>query len=74
MSRWSKSLANLTPAIDVVDRAYIYDNSEHGVDARLCAHAMDGELRMIYVSLPEWVSDVGDPLPRHADFTDHRDR
>jgi len=74
VSRWSKSLANLTPAIDVADRVYIYDNSEHGVDARLCARTIDGALRKVYGQLPEWVSDVVDPLPRHAEFTDLRDR
>jgi predicted ABC-type ATPase len=72
VSRYGKSLANLTPAVGLVDRAYIYDNSVQDVDARLCARTVDGQLRKIYGPLPEWVADVVNPLPRHEDFLDLR--
>jgi predicted ABC-type ATPase len=72
VSRYGKSLANLPPAIRVADRVYIYDNSVQDVDARLCARTIDGQLRKVYGSLPEWVAEVVDPLPRHSDFLDLR--
>jgi predicted ABC-type ATPase len=72
VSRYGKSLANLAPAIRVADRVYIYDNSADGVDALLCARTIDGELRKVYGPLPDWVAEVIDPLPRHAEFVDLR--
>jgi predicted ABC-type ATPase len=74
VSRYGKSLANLTPAIQIADRVYIYDNSVENVDARLCARTVDGTLRKVYGSLPAWVSAAVDPLSRHTDFIDLRDR
>jgi len=72
VSRYRKSLANLAPALRIADRVYIYDNSVEDVDARLCARSIDGEVRKIYGPLPEWIAEVIDPLPRHADFADLR--
>jgi len=72
VSRYGKSLAKLSPAIQLADRVYIYDNSVDDVDARLCARTVDGRLRKIYGPLPDWISDVVDPLPRHADLVDLR--
>lgn len=70
--RYGRSMANLSAAIPLVDRAYIYDNSVDDVDARLCARASDGRLRKIYGPLPRWVLDAVEPLPRHPDFVDLR--
>jgi predicted ABC-type ATPase len=72
VSRYAKSLANLPPAIRVVDRVYIYDNSVEDRDARLCARTFGGQLRKIYGSLPVWVASVVDQLPHHAEFVDLR--
>ena len=55
ISRYGRSLANLSPAIEIADRVYIYDNSVEDVDAQLCARTIDGGLRKIYGPLPRWV-------------------
>ncbi len=73
VARFERSLANLPLAIDIAHRVYIFDNSEHGVDARLCARTQDGLLRKVYGDLPEWVAAVVEPLHRHAEFSDLRD-
>lgn len=72
ISRYVRSMANLTPALAVADRAYVYDNSIDGVEARLCARTIDGELRKIYGPLPDWVGDALVGLPQHPDFVDLR--
>lgn len=72
VSRYSKSIANLSAAIELADRVYIYDNSIDGVEARLCARTQEGALRKVYGPLPEWVADAVDGLPRHAEFLDLR--
>jgi predicted ABC-type ATPase len=68
VSRFRKSMANLPLAINLVDRAYIYDNSTDDTEARLCARTYSGQLRKIYGDQPDWVADVIEGLPRHADF------
>jgi predicted ABC-type ATPase len=72
ISRYGKSMANLSGAITLADRVYIYDNSVELADARLCARTHEGMLRKVYGPLPEWVAAAVDPLPRHADLVDHR--
>ena len=72
VSRSESSMANLSAAIALADRVYVYDNSIDGVEARLCARTQSGELRKVYGLLPEWVADAVDPLPRSGDFVDLR--
>ena len=72
ISRYARSMANLTAAIEVSDRVYIFDNSVDGVEATLCARTQDGKLRKIYANLPQWVADVVSGLPRHGEFVDLR--
>jgi len=72
VSRHSRAMGNLAPAIALADRVYIYDNSVDGVEARLCARTQEGLLRKIYGPLPEWVSDAVLPLQRHPEFADLR--
>ena len=72
ISRYVGCFANLSAALPVADRVYIYDNSIDGVEARLCARTLNGHLRKIYGALPPWVADAVDRLPRHADFVDVR--
>jgi predicted ABC-type ATPase len=72
VSRYVKSNANLTVALGVADRVYIYDNSVDRVEARLCARTSEGQLRKVYGPLPDWVSDAIAGLPRHPDFVDLR--
>lgn len=72
ISRYTKSLANLAPAIELADRVYVYDNSVDGVEARLCARIQEGKLRKVYGPLPEWVAQALEPLARHTAFVDMR--
>lgn len=70
VSRYVRSMANVSAAIAVADR--VYDNSVDGQEAGLCARTQDGTLRKIYVSMPNWVDRAVAPLARHADFVDLR--
>lgn len=72
VSRYVRSMANLSAAIQLADRVYVYDNSVDDVEARLCARTQDATLRKIYGSLPDWVGDSVESLERHADFVDLR--
>jgi predicted ABC-type ATPase len=70
--RYVRSLANLAPMIRLADRAYIYDNSIDGQDARLCARTDAGLLRKVYASLPQWIDDCLGATQRHSEFIDVR--
>jgi predicted ABC-type ATPase len=72
INRYVRSFANLSVALSLADRGYLYDNSIDGTEARLCARSHDGELRKVYGTLPTWVADAIDPLPRHTEFVDLR--
>jgi predicted ABC-type ATPase len=72
ISRYGKSTSNLSAAIEIADRVYIYDNSVEVADARLCARTQEGTLRKVYGDLPAWVAAASERLPRHADFVDLR--
>lgn len=65
-------MANLSAAIRLSDRVYVYDNSVENAEARLCARTEDGLLRKIYGALPEWVDDATRGLGRHSTFVDLR--
>jgi predicted ABC-type ATPase len=70
ISRYSKSIANFDAALTFVDRAYLYDNSVDGHEAKLCARVHEGALRKVYENTPAWVMDVIAALPKHVDFED----
>jgi predicted ABC-type ATPase len=70
VSRYVRSMANLSGAIQLADRVYVYDNSVDDAQALLCARTQDGALRKVYVELPRWVTDAVATLPRHADYAD----
>jgi predicted ABC-type ATPase len=72
ISRFAKSMANLSPAIALADRVYLFDNSVEGAEARLCARTQDGQLRKVYAHLPEWVVAAVQSLARHQEFADLR--
>jgi predicted ABC-type ATPase len=72
VARYARSTANLSVAIQLADRAYVYDNSVDGEEARLCARTQDACLRKVYGPLPEWVEDALSGLPRHPEFVDLR--
>jgi predicted ABC-type ATPase len=72
VTRYVRSMANLSVAIALADRVYVYDNSIDDVEARLCARTQDGTLRKVYADLPSWVEDAVDRLDRHPEFVDLR--
>lgn len=72
VSRYEKSMVQLTAAIALADRLYLYDNSVDGVEALLCARTQDGQLRKMYAEPPEWIDDATKDLRRHPDFVDLR--
>jgi predicted ABC-type ATPase len=72
VTRYVRSTANVSAAIRLADRAYVYDNSIDDVEARLCFRTQDGKLRKIYSDLPGWVIDAAEGLERHAQFVDVR--
>ena len=55
ISRYYKSLANAAQAIELVDRAYIYDNSVENALPQLLYRTVDGEIFKQYTDdVPEW--------------------
>ncbi len=72
VGRFARSMANLSPAILLANRAYVYDNSVENVEARLCFRTQDAQIRKIYGDLPDWVADAAEGLARHAEFVDMR--
>lgn len=57
ISRYYKSLANAAQAIDIVDRAYIYDNSVDNALPQLLFRTVDGKVFKQYTDIiPEWAS------------------
>jgi predicted ABC-type ATPase len=72
VNRYERSMANLSAAIRLADRVYIYDNSIENVEARLCARTADGALKKVYGPLPGWVEEALIPLKQAPDFVDLR--
>ena len=55
INRYYKSLAQATEAIQIVDRAYIYDNSRENALPQLLFRTVNGEFRKKYVQeIPFW--------------------
>ncbi|MBI2895773.1 MAG: zeta toxin family protein [Deltaproteobacteria bacterium] len=72
VTRYVRSMANLSAVLRLSDRVYVFDNSIDDEEARLCARTVDGQLRKIYGELPEWVSDAVSTVERHPQFVDLR--
>ena len=59
ISRYYSSLKNISEAIKIVDRVYLYDNSTENAAPRLIIRTADGKTVKRYtVDLPEWVRAV----------------
>ena len=55
ISRYYKSIANAAQAIELVDRAYIYDNSVENALPQLLYRTVDGQIFKQYTEdVPEW--------------------
>jgi predicted ABC-type ATPase len=60
ISRYSKSIANCAHAVELVDRAYIYDNSIEDVDPKLLFRTENGVVRKSYCQVNDWSQPVFD--------------
>lgn len=58
VSRYGKSIANCAQLAQVVDRLYVYDNSQDGHSPALCFRVASGHLTKQYVAVPAWASDI----------------
>lgn len=59
ISRYYKSLSNAAQAIEIVDRAYIYDNSVEDALPQLLYRTVDGEIYKRYTdSFPAWAESL----------------
>ncbi len=59
ISRYQASIVNCSIAAKIVDRCYVYDNSEDDCNARPLFWASDGVLAKKYVSeIPEWAEFI----------------
>ena len=58
ISRYAKSMANCTLAAKIADRAYLYDNSVEGEQARLIFRVANGMLVKPYVPINPWAQEI----------------
>lgn len=59
VSRYSKSILNCKRLSCLVDRLYVYDNSQDGEDAKIVFRMSKGELIKHYTNeIPEWASNI----------------
>ena len=59
ISRYYKSIANAAQAIELVDRAYIYDNSVENALPQLLYRTVDGQIFKQYTEdMPEWAESL----------------
>lgn len=55
ISRYYKSIANVAQAIELIDRAYVYDNSVENALPQLLYRTVDGKVFKQYTEdMPEW--------------------
>jgi len=58
ISRYSKSIANCSKLSSIVDRLYVYDNSENFTDPKLLFRATDGKVEKIYKKINAWSLNI----------------
>jgi len=62
ISRYSKSIANCAKLSTMVDRLYVYDNSEEYVDPKLLFRASEGKVEKIYQDINKWSMNIYNAL------------
>jgi len=62
ISRYYRSIANSIKALQLVDRAYFYDNSETDTDPLLLFRVTDGKIAKIYGDIVPWAKNIVDSL------------
>lgn len=58
ISRYSKSIANCAKLSTVVDRLYVYDNSENFADPKLLFRSNEGKVEKIYKKINSWSLNI----------------
>lgn len=58
ISRYSKSIANCAKLSSIVDRLYVYDNSEDFADPKLLFRASEGKVEKIYKKTNPWSQNI----------------
>jgi predicted ABC-type ATPase len=58
ISRYSKSIANCAKLSSIVDRLYVYDNSEDFADPKLLFRATNGKVEKTYRQLNAWSLNI----------------
>ena len=64
ISRYYRSIANCVEAMPLVDRVYLYDNSETDADPLLMFRVTNGKIARIYADPVPWAKNIADTLPR----------
>jgi len=60
ISRYSKSIANCSVLAKVVDRLYVYDNSENYAEPKLLFRADEGQIVRTYTEINPWAKNIYD--------------
>ena len=58
ISRYSKSIANCAVLSTLVDRLYVYDNSEDYAEPKLLFRASDGQVEKSYKEINPWAINI----------------
>ncbi len=62
IKRYYLSLEKCIKALQLVDRAYFYDNTKTNTDSRLIFRVTDGKIAKIYEGLVPWTKYIADSL------------
>ncbi len=68
LARYQRSMKNLLPALRLVDRGYVFDNSVDDRNPALLLRTTHGLVKRVYhAPLPDWAQSVFNTLERRAD-------
>lgn len=60
INRYGKSIFNCTILTNIVDRLYVYDNSEEDAEPKLLFRASNGEIEKQYNDINYWAKNIFD--------------
>ncbi len=66
ISRYSKSILNCSIAIQIADRAYVYDNSIDFADPKLLFRTKEGIITKQYYEINNWAIDIYELLKNNT--------
>ena len=66
ISRYTRSLANCSPALKLANRGYVYDNSIDNSQARLLFRTADGSLTKSYGEINSWAQEVFNAIKKNV--------